>query len=153
MLKENPVQAAEVAKRLSEGQQYKSHGKVIDFNEAHDILKLNVEKIDPNSELWNNIWELYCREMVMLQSLQHQGAAKLFESEAVSLTMNIQINLVHKEPQRLVPLLQGRPEHEMELLLKPKKTGEQQPIIPNQPKPEQEAPSAVVNPPNEAPPA
>jgi ClpP class serine protease len=152
MLKGNPAQAAEVAKRLSEGQQYKSHGKVIDFNEAHDVLKLNVEKIDPNSELWTNIWELYCREMVVLQSLQPQGAVKLFESEAVSLTMNIQINLVHKEPQRLVPLLQGRPEPEMELVLKPRKHEEQMPCIPNQPKPETQAPAPAPNPPNESPP-
>src|SRR3972149_1074231 len=31
MLKDDPCQAKEVAKRLSEGKQYKSHGKVIDY--------------------------------------------------------------------------------------------------------------------------
>jgi hypothetical protein len=67
--------------------------------------------------------------------------------------MNIQINLVHKEPQRLVPLLQGRPEPEMELVLKPKKTDGQQPCAPNQGKPELEAPALMPNPPNEASPA
>lgn len=41
--------------------------------------------------------------MLLLKVLQGQGAAKLFESEAVSLTMNIQINLVQKDqPQLLV---------------------------------------------------
>ena len=105
MLKGNQAQAKEVAKRLSEGEQYKSHGKVIDYNEAHDILKLNVEKIPNDSELWNNIWELYCRQMLLLQVLQGQGAAKLFESEAVSLTMSIQINVVQKDqPQRFMRL-------------------------------------------------
>lgn len=57
MLKDNHAQAKEVAKRLSEGEKYKSHGKVIDYNEAHDVLKLNVEKIAPDSDLWNNIWD------------------------------------------------------------------------------------------------
>jgi ClpP class serine protease len=112
MLKGNPAQAKEVAKRLSEGEQYKSHGKVIDYSEAHDILKLNVEKIPPDSELWNNIWELYCRQMLLLQMLQGQGAAKIFESEAVSLTMSIQVNVVQKDqPQRfMLPPLPIRPE-------------------------------------------
>jgi ClpP class serine protease len=112
MLKGNPVQAAEVAKRLSEGEKYKSHGKVIDYNEAHDILKLNVEKIAPDSELWTNIWELYCREMLVLQALQNQGAAKLFENDTVSLTMHIQINVVQKDqPQRfMMPPMPIRPE-------------------------------------------
>jgi ClpP class serine protease len=126
MLKDDPAQAVEVAKRLSEGTQYKSHGKVIDFNEAHDVLKLNVERIPPDSELWNNIWELYCREMLFMQSLQKQGAAKLFESETVSLTMHIQINVVRAETQRLMPLIPIKPE--------PPK---QQPIAPKQPKPEE----------------
>ncbi len=90
MLKNKPNQAKNVAKALSEGVQYKSHGKVIDYSEAHDVLKLNVEKIPENSKLWDCIWELYCRSILFLQ---HAGpaAAKLFESEKVSLTMNVQI--------------------------------------------------------------
>jgi hypothetical protein len=91
MLKNNPQQAKQVADWLSQGVKYKSHGKVIDYNEAHDVLKLDVEKIPANSELWNNVWELYCRSVLFLQQ---QGAAKLFESEAVSLTMHIQIQVM-----------------------------------------------------------
>jgi len=91
MLKDNPDQAEKVAKWLSEGVIYKSHGKVIDFDEAKNVLELNVEKIDPNSDLWADVWELYCREIHWLQEHQGQGAAKLFESESVSLTMNIQV--------------------------------------------------------------
>lgn len=154
MLKDNPEQAIEVAKRLSEGQQYKSHGKVIDYNEAHDVLKLNVEKIPPTSELWNNIWELYCRQMLLLQNLQHQGAAKLFESQATSLTMHIQINVVPKEPKHLIPLMPMRPEPDIEPLLRPTRPEPQQPCIPNQPsqpKPETEAPAPAPNPPNPPP--
>jgi ClpP class serine protease len=133
MLKDNPAQAKEVAKMLSEGEKYKSHGKVIDYTEAHDVLKLNVEKIPPDSELWNNIWELYCREMLLLQVLQHQGAAKLFESEAVSLTMSIQINIIPRDqPLRLAPPIPIR--------LEP-----QPPINPTQPESESDAPPS--NPP------
>jgi len=97
MLKNNPEQATKVAKWLSEGKKYKSHGKVIDFKEAHDVLKLNVERIDPNSALWTDIWGLYCRSITFLQ--RQQNAAKLFESEAVSLIMNIQVTVV-AQPQR-----------------------------------------------------
>jgi ClpP class serine protease len=103
MLKDDPDQAKEVAKWLSEGERYKSHGKVIDYNEAHDVLKLKVEKISQNSDLWTNIWELYCRSVI---ALQQQGSAKLFESESVSLAMQVQVTIVQKgqPPPRLIPL-------------------------------------------------
>jgi len=90
MLKDTPEQAKEVARALSEGVKYKTHGKVIDYTEAHDILKLNVEKILQKSEIWNNVWELYCSSILFLQQ-QGPAAAKLFESEKVSLTMHLQI--------------------------------------------------------------
>ena len=63
MLKNDLKQAKDVATWLSKGEKYKSHGKVIDFQEAHDVLKLNVEKMDRTSKLWSDIWELYCRQM------------------------------------------------------------------------------------------
>ncbi len=87
MLKNDPAQAEEVAKWLSEGKQYKSHGKVIDYSEAKDVLKLNVEEIDKDSKIWDEVWELYTRSV---QFLQQTGAAKLFENEYVSLSMNIE---------------------------------------------------------------
>ena len=102
MLKDNPQQAKEVACALSEGIKYKSHGKVIDFEEARNELKLNVTKIPPNSELWDKVWELYCRSIAFLQ--QKENAAKLFESEVVSLTMGLQIAFARMQqppgPQR-----------------------------------------------------
>ena len=100
MLKNNAEQAVKVARWLSEGKKYKSHGKVIDFEEAKDVLKLNVEKIDPNSDLWNDIWELYCRSIVFLQRRQNQGAAKLFESESVSLIMSLKVIGQPRPPPR-----------------------------------------------------
>jgi hypothetical protein len=97
MLKNDQKQAEKVAKWLSEGKKYKSHGKMINFEEAKSVLKLNVEKIDPNSDLWTDIWELYCRSIQFLQ--QSRAAAKLFESESVSLTMSIEILRVQRPPQ------------------------------------------------------
>jgi len=91
MLKGNNAQADKVAEWLSSGKKYKSHGKVIDFSEAKNVLKLNVERIDPASVLWSDIWELYCRSIAFLQKGQAAGAAKLFESESVSFTLNLQI--------------------------------------------------------------
>jgi len=102
MLKKDPKQAEAVAEMLSTGAAYKSHGKVIDFNEAKDILKLNVERIDEKSELWSDIWELYCRSVHQLQ--QSRGAAKLFESESISLTMSVEIQLV-QAPRQVPPSL------------------------------------------------
>jgi len=89
MLRKDHKQAEAVAEMLSTGAAYKSHGKVIDFSEAQNVLKLNVEKIDEKSELWSDIWELYCRSLQQLR--QSRAAAKLFESESVSLTMSIQL--------------------------------------------------------------
>ena len=104
MLKNDPKHAAKVAKWLSEGKRYKSHGRVIDFTEARDVLRLNVEKIDPNSDLWSDVWELYCRSIAFLQRQQRQGAAKLYESDSVSLVLNLQIiGLPQPTPSRPVP--------------------------------------------------
>jgi|SRR3990170_8109867 len=113
MLKKNPEQAMEDAKWLSEGVKYKSHGKVIDYNEAHDVLKLNVTKILMDSDLWNNIWELYCRSVLFLQQT---GAAKMFESDAVSLNLMVRLNVQPGTPQRLImpelkPVQPSSPEH------------------------------------------
>lgn len=111
MLKDKPEQAKQVAKWLSEGEKYKSHGKVIDYAEARDVLKLKIEKIPQDSELWNNIWELYCSSMLFLQQL---GSAKLFESETVSLQMQIQLQAVPQptqpQPRRIQPLQPPQPD-------------------------------------------
>ena len=44
MLNDNLTQAGQVARWLSDGQTYKSHGKPIDFQETHEKLKLNIER-------------------------------------------------------------------------------------------------------------
>lgn len=98
MLKDNPRHAEQVAEWLSTGEKYRSHGKVIDFQEAHDVLKLTVDKLDKDSELWDHVWELYVRSV---QQLQMSGGAKLFENDRVSLTMNIEpVPLPPREPRQ-----------------------------------------------------
>ena len=89
MLKDDVDHAKKVASWLSDGQTYKSHGKVIDFTEAKDKLKLNVEQIEPTSELWYLIWELYVRTEHELAKSTSTGAAKLYESELSSLRMSL----------------------------------------------------------------
>ena len=88
MLKDDTKQAELVATWLSDGQTYKSHGKVIDYVEARNVLKLNAEPINPDRELWYWIWELYVRSTLFLKS-RGPATAKLYESEGVSLTMSI----------------------------------------------------------------
>lgn len=90
MLKDDKQQAKSVAEWLSDGKTYKSHGKVIDYVEAKNVLKLNAEPISPDSELWYLIWELYVRSFIFMKQ-SGPFTAKLFESEKVSLMMSIDI--------------------------------------------------------------
>lgn len=91
MLKTDKEQAKKVAELLCEGKVYKSHGKVIDFKEAKDVLKLNVELIDKNSLLWKLIWELYCRGIIYLQEV---GGVNLFASENLVLTQKFKMEKI-----------------------------------------------------------
>lgn len=56
-LKEEELQ--QTLNKLSSATQYNSHGAVIDFSEAKE-LGLNVEWMDPKSDLWRAVWLLYC---------------------------------------------------------------------------------------------
>ncbi len=98
MLKADPAQAEKVAKLLSSGETYLSHGKVINHDEAKNVLKLDVEKIDPASELWADIWELHWRSILFFER-NPPMAAKLYESESQSLIMNINIQVALQAPQ------------------------------------------------------
>ncbi|MCY4491750.1 MAG: hypothetical protein OXC46_09900 [Thaumarchaeota archaeon] len=88
MLKNDPKHAENVATWLSDGHTYKSHGKVINHHEAKDTLKLNVERIDPDSALWCWIWELYLRATIEMVT-KGSETAKIFESQTVSLTTTV----------------------------------------------------------------
>lgn len=105
MLKNDHSQAEKVARWLSGGQKYKSHGKIIDCLEAKDTLKLNVEEINKDSALWDEIWELQTRSV---QQLQQTGAAKLFENEHISLSLNIE-PVISSPPRLPQPPRQATP--------------------------------------------
>ncbi len=98
MLRSDPEQAERVAEWLSNGVNYKSHGKVIDFSEAKNILKLDVERIDPKSELWDLIYELFVRTMAFFQSPAGRNVIKTFENESVSLNAIIQLIVATGQP-------------------------------------------------------
>ena len=86
MLKDNKEQAKKVSEWLSDGKTYKSHGKVIDYYEVKDRLKLNAEKIDPKTKLWSMIWELYVRSMLYVK--HHKHIIALFENSQIALNTN-----------------------------------------------------------------
>lgn len=88
MLKNDPNQAKKVAEELTRGERYKSHGKVIDFKEAKEYLKLNVEYLEPESSLWNKIWEVYVRG---IQFLQVTNQVKLYENNNISLALRVSV--------------------------------------------------------------
>jgi membrane-bound ClpP family serine protease len=91
-LKDDPKQAKQVAEWLSASdkvKKYKSHGKVLNVDECLNELHLKVESLPNDSELWNAVWELYGRSVFFLQS--QPLAAKLFENDKVSLTINISV--------------------------------------------------------------
>jgi len=85
-------QAEKVAKWLSDGKKYKSHGKVLNVEECKNELKLNVVEIDKGTSLWTDIWELYCRHLVFLQ--RRNNVAKIFENDKLSTSLNIQIGKI-----------------------------------------------------------
>lgn len=91
MFKNKQDKILDVIDKLCSGKHYKSHGRVIDFKEAKDVLDLNVELIDNTSDLWNKLWELYCRS---IEFLKLTNQAKLFENENVSLSMRIDIKTI-----------------------------------------------------------
>ena len=88
MFKKDTKQAAKVAKLLSDGKTYKSHGKMIGCREAQDKLKLNVERISPESDLWNLIWQLYVESSEILKN-SPVPAMKLIESSKISLMSTV----------------------------------------------------------------
>jgi len=96
VLKGSKIEPATVIEALVEGERYKSHGQVIDFTEARSLLSDRVEIIDPKSELWNLVWELYLRSVNHLNSVQ--DGAKLFETGSSSTTLHIKVIPARPQP-------------------------------------------------------
>lgn len=72
----------DIIKKLSSADTYKSHGAVIDFDEAEQI-GLSVEYLEPSSELWRRIWLLYC---LYDYDAKEKNLAKIFEGNRLSIS-------------------------------------------------------------------
>lgn len=85
MLKNEKEKAQSIADILSQVNEYQSHGKIIDIEEARKI-GLRVKELDKDSPLWLKIWELYCRAELYLN---YTPNIKIFESKTTSLGIKL----------------------------------------------------------------
>lgn len=86
MLAGRDQQADETVAILVGRTKYLSHGQVVNYQEARDLLHLNVHHLEPREELWELIWELYVRSDMFCHQTQH---GKLFENDTVSMGVRI----------------------------------------------------------------
>lgn len=82
MLKDNPQQAEETAKKLNDVQEFLSHGAVIDADKAQG-LGLRVRYLPHDDDLWMAYWRLYCAARMALQ----RPTDALFEGRRTSLVL------------------------------------------------------------------
>ena len=76
----NPTGAA---KELLNTDLWHTHSQVISWSDAQNPrIGLNVDYLDPHSELWQLYWQLYCMQRLALNDDQ-----KLFESDYVSIVI------------------------------------------------------------------
>lgn len=80
MLREDHERATDIAKRLTDVDQYRSHGMVIDSAEALE-MGLAVEYFSDDNPIWRELWRLY-----LDYQLECQGSrcAKIFETRKIS---------------------------------------------------------------------
>jgi ClpP class serine protease len=71
-----------VAPELLNTKRWYAHGQVISAAAAKDI-GLNIELVDADSDLWREIWQLYCLQRMAITDRQ-----RLFESDWVSLPID-----------------------------------------------------------------
>lgn len=74
--------AQDAATQLSDTERWRSHGQVIGHEICHG-LGLNIVYLHPQSDLWEDLWRLYCLQLWAL----HDGPIKLFESNIASLPL------------------------------------------------------------------
>lgn len=80
MLRENHSLAREIARRLTDVDQYRSHGMVIDYQETKE-MGLAVEVLSDDDPLWRQLWALYLDYQL---ECQRSRCAKIFETRKVS---------------------------------------------------------------------
>jgi len=72
----------QTASQLLDTGRWLSHGQMISWQDAK-VIGLNVEYLEPESEGWQDYWQLYC-----LQRLAVTDRQKLFESDYVSIPLD-----------------------------------------------------------------
>lgn len=77
MLRQDQERAAQIARRLTDVEQYRSHGMVIDWREARE-MGLNVSFLETDDSLWRQLWSLFL-------AYQIENLVKIFETRKVSL--------------------------------------------------------------------
>lgn len=75
----NPAQIVDVVDKLASRDHFHSHGSVIDHREAQQ-LGLQIDYLQPESDLWRKIWLLRC---MYAYDAKSRGVAKMFESSRV----------------------------------------------------------------------
>ena len=81
MLRGDPGRAEQIAKRLTDVEQYRSHGMVIDWREATE-MGLKISFLPSDDLLWRQLWSLFLTYHI---ELIQQNSAKIFETRKVSL--------------------------------------------------------------------
>jgi hypothetical protein len=81
MLKGKSKQASKIAKRLTDVAMYRSHGIVIDSDEARS-MGLKVQFISVDDELWHKLWSLNLAYQIEVNMF---NSSKLFETRRVSI--------------------------------------------------------------------
>jgi membrane-bound ClpP family serine protease len=76
----DPKDIEAAVKALSSRETYPSHGSVIDADEAIR-LGINIKKLSPDDELWQQIWLLRC---MYEHDLARIGGLKIFEGQSIS---------------------------------------------------------------------
>lgn len=76
-------EVGEIVDKLAGRDLFHSHGSVIDADEAAD-LGIKVERLQPDSQLWQSIWLLRC---MYAYDLQQNGLIKVFEGRKMSNTL------------------------------------------------------------------
>ncbi|MFN0008779.1 MAG: SDH family Clp fold serine proteinase [Planctomycetota bacterium] len=71
----------EIANKLIDNKRWLTHGQMIGYQAAQG-LKLKIEYLPPEDELWRLFWQLYCQQRLAVKDQE-----KLFESDFVSLIM------------------------------------------------------------------
>ncbi|QWC56939.1 hypothetical protein F7D01_07370 [Erythrobacter sp. 3-20A1M] len=71
----------DVLNKISDTAGYKSHGAVIDFDEAN-ALGLKVSFLEPSDLLWRRIWLLYC---LYDYDMRLKQLGKIFEGNKFSI--------------------------------------------------------------------